>query len=451
MKKKRFFYGILSLLLALTLILCGCPNPADATPKGQEQSETPEQPETPDPVDPAFWFGEIHAALIDRIGTVTSEEYTGDMGQIANSQYVCDAINAKWQTSYTPVSGTATQAANVEYLLKMIDKANANRGATSYGTSAYATLQALDKAVVDDAVQRLWKPAGKFVAVASNSDKAAYSTDGINWTETMLPKITAWSCVAFGNNKFVAINNYNNDKEVYSTDSITWTMAASSSGVQWTKLIYGNDKFIAVGGISNSSSTFTYSTDGSVWTSVSVPSAQWYGVVYGNGKYIASSFNVSVVSTDGINWAEITVPIAGVMAYGNGRFVVVDRDIDGAGNRIAYSTDGITWIMKTLPVSAYWGSITYGNNKFVAVSKSYLSGSSYVADNKVVFSTDGITWTAATLPNSADWRDITYGNGKFVAVAFSTDKAAYSADGITWAAATMPSSANWLSVTYGGE
>jgi hypothetical protein len=73
-----------------------------------------------------------------------------DMGQIANTQYVCNAINAKWGTSFTPVSGTATQAANCEYLLKMIDKAN--NGSTSYGTGSYATKQVVDKIAVDNAI-----------------------------------------------------------------------------------------------------------------------------------------------------------------------------------------------------------------------------------------------------------------------------------------------------------
>ena len=36
---------------------------------------------------------------------------------------------------------------------------------------------------------------GKFVAVASDSDKAVYSTDGINWTETTLPSSTTWRSV----------------------------------------------------------------------------------------------------------------------------------------------------------------------------------------------------------------------------------------------------------------
>jgi hypothetical protein len=134
---------------------------------------TPELPEPPEPIDPAFWFGEIHSALIARVGSTSSDDYTGqtgeEMGQIANCQYVCNAINAKWQTTYVPVAGTELKAANCKYLLKMIDKAN--RNTTTYGTSEYATLQMIDTTAVNDAVNRLWKPAGKFVAVAYTATK----------------------------------------------------------------------------------------------------------------------------------------------------------------------------------------------------------------------------------------------------------------------------------------
>jgi hypothetical protein len=242
MKKKRFFYGILGLLLAFGLTLCGCPNPADGTPKDQEQPEAPEQPGTPEvpaPVDPAFWFGEIHAALISRIGTVTSEEYTGDMGQIANVQYVCDAINTKWGAgTVTLVDGTASQAANCEYLLKMIDKAN--RNTTTYGTSAYATLQVIDTIAVDTAVQTLWKPAGKFVAVSGGSDNAAYSTDGETWTATTMPHSDNWQSVTYGNGTFVALA-YSSDKAAYSTDGITWTATTMPSTDNWRAITYGGE------------------------------------------------------------------------------------------------------------------------------------------------------------------------------------------------------------------
>lgn len=46
---------------------------------------------------------------------------------------------------------------------------------------------------------------GKFVAVLSGSSIAAYSTDGITWTETTLPGSRSWTSVCYGNGVFVAI------------------------------------------------------------------------------------------------------------------------------------------------------------------------------------------------------------------------------------------------------
>ena len=46
---------------------------------------------------------------------------------------------------------------------------------------------------------------GKFVAVAYNSGNAAYSTDGINWTESTMPASRYWYSVTYGDGKFVAV------------------------------------------------------------------------------------------------------------------------------------------------------------------------------------------------------------------------------------------------------
>jgi hypothetical protein len=117
------------------------------------------------------------------------------MGQIANTQYIYNTLYAKWGTSFQPAAGTATQAANCEYLLKMVDKANGN--STSYGTGSYATKQVVDTVAVNDAVNRLIVPGGKFVVLTGGS-KVVYSTDGINWIETTIPSRTNCYSVIYG-------------------------------------------------------------------------------------------------------------------------------------------------------------------------------------------------------------------------------------------------------------
>jgi hypothetical protein len=192
---KYFLVGWMALaLIAMAFISCLNPTSGSGTPGG------PETPEPPPLLDPAFWFGDVHAPLIKRLGVVSSEGYTDEigeeMGQAANCQYVCNAINAKRGTSYVPVAGTALLAANCEYLLKLIDKAN--RNTTTYGTGIYATKQIVDTIAVNDAVSRLWVPGGKFVAITVSNGNAAYSTDGINWSAATLPSSAYWGSVTYG-------------------------------------------------------------------------------------------------------------------------------------------------------------------------------------------------------------------------------------------------------------
>ena len=238
---------------------------------------------------------------------------------------------------------------------------------------------------------------GKYVAVAFNSDKGAYSTDGITWTEMSMPAVGSW-IVTYGNGKYVAVAS-GNTNGAYSTDGINWTEMSMPTSRSWNGLTYGNGKFVAVAA---SSDKGAYSTDGVTWTEMSMPTSRdWASVTYGDGKFVA---------------------------------VVVDS-LYGA-----YSTDGITWTEMSMSASRIWRRVTYGNGKFVAVA--------YISD-KGAYSTDGINWTEMSMPTSRSWIGVTYGDDKFVAVAFNSDKGAYSTDGITWTETTLPASIRWNDVTYG--
>ena len=60
-----------------------------------------------------------------------------------------------------------------------------------------------------------------WLSVAYNSNIFAYSTDGINWTESTISSTNRWwISVCYGNGKFVAVA-YNSNYFAYSTDGIT--------------------------------------------------------------------------------------------------------------------------------------------------------------------------------------------------------------------------------------
>jgi hypothetical protein len=267
-----------------------------------------------------------------------------------------------------------------------------------------------------------------------------YYGEPTEWKESTLPSAVKWHDVVYGNNKFVAVA-YNSNIAAYSTDGITWIETTLPSVATWRRITYGNNKFVAIAYISNKS---VYSEDGINWIETQLPSsAPWHDITYGNNKFviIANNSNKAAHSLDGITWTETTLPSSvkwyGV-TYGNNKFVTIADDT----NKAAYSSDGINWIETTLPSNAKWRNITYGNNKFVAVA---------TVSNKSVYSLDGINWTDSTLPSSADWYNLTYGNNKFVAFANKSDKSAYSYDGITWTPTELPLIGDWLGITYGNN
>ena len=90
----------------------------------------------------------------------------------------------------------------------------------------------------------------------------------------------------------------------------------------------------------------------------------WCAITYGNGKFVAITYDKVAVSDDGINWTLTDNEIANLrnIVFGNGLFVITPL----SGNVCYYSTDGISWANTTLPESGDWKALTYGNDKFVA-------------------------------------------------------------------------------------
>lgn len=253
---------------------------------------------------------------------------------------------------------------------------------------------------------------GKFVSVCQNSNKAAYSTDGIIWSASTLPISTNWRSVAYGNGKFVAVA-YGNTVASYSTDGITWKIATVPKA-NWNCVTYGNGKFVATSLNSNQSA---YSTDGVTWKSATMPStAYWYSVAYGNGKFVAvSDTNKAAYSTDGVTWKSATLPSSNArrsICYGNGKFVTPAYETSS----VNYSEDGITWETSTLPASVRWYCVAFGGGTFVAIGQSQTAA----------YSEDGINWMETQMSSSTSWQGAAYGDNKFVAVSsYNINAAAY--------------------------
>jgi hypothetical protein len=229
---------------------------------------------------------------------------------------------------------------------------------------------------------------------------------------------------SFPNNTSTAITNF--------TD-------VSYSGSLIRGVVYGNGIFIATG-----ASSRLYSFDGINWTVPSVSGWQCDKIAFGNDLFVGVGFaTVSGVptafaytSTDGLTWTSRT-PAAALwwreIVFGNDLFVAVSRS--GTGNRVMTSTDGINWNSRSTPMDANFTGIAYGNGVFVAVSE----GGIGVTGGNVMTSTDGIIWTQRNLNWTAS--TVHFANGKF------TTGYRYSTNGITWTEANLNFNAE--GITYG--
>ena len=114
------------------------------------------------------------------------------------------------------------------------------------------------------------------------------------------------------------------------------------------------------------------------------------------------------------------------IAYGDNYFMAIPT----TGTVGAVSTDGVEWTELTLP-SGVWTNVAYGNCYWVVLGDSLVA---YSASN-------GLGWRTSQLPTTSTWSSIVYGNGTFVAISSDNTRAAYSTNqGLTWNASSLSSS-----------
>lgn len=99
-------------------------------------------------------------------------------------------------------------------------------------------------------------------------------------------------------------------------------------------------------------------------------------------------------------------------------FVTISRT-----GSLSYSTNGIEWTAAETGPIGQWKSVTFGNNKFVAISDSW--------GGQTAYSSDGITWSLGTNFGTGSYNPVVFGNGIFVTMNID-GQFVYSLDGQTW-------------------
>jgi hypothetical protein len=174
--------------------------------------------------------------------------------------------------------------------------------------------------------------AGTTVAVAytTGGNNLKYSTTGTSWTQITIGSSQRLNSIAYGNATFVVSLGATGNSVYTSTDGISWTL---QSGVlpatQSFALVYGT-KFIAM---PYGTTTGGYSSNGTSWTSMTVPAGSYNQIGYSGGVYLAASYGTTdaISSTDGISWTARTLSSALTIVNvngGNNSFVLMPGDTD---------------------------------------------------------------------------------------------------------------------------
>jgi hypothetical protein len=184
---------------------------------------------------------------------------------------------------------------------------------------------------------------GKFYAVGFSGAMAS-STDGKTWTDIILPSNNDEICdIEYGNGHYVIACRW--QRTLYSSttgESDTWTVSTNDYGATFRctrTIIYSGGKFI-VGGcatvVTKGNSNITISSTGiSDWVIKSNLSGTGVAdIAYGGGMLIATgdgsgNKNMGYSRDNGETWTVISgvgydAVGGGAIAYGNGRFVIVD-------------------------------------------------------------------------------------------------------------------------------
>jgi len=297
---------------------------------------------------------------------------------------------------------------------------------------------------------------GRWIAIPTSGTAATTTTDGSNWTQIALPNNLTWTGIAYGNGYWIAVaSGVGAQSMSYSTAAVSksngsgWRTVNLPSATTWSNIAYGNGTFVT---IATGTNTGAYSTNyGNTWnncqTATTITSSAITGFTVSGGTatitFNSQTYTPFVVGTTVTLSGFTPAQTSGTVNNVNATFTVTSSSqtqvqfaLTGSYTSATFGT--ILGTQAGLPSGGTWTSIAYGNNLFVAISS---------GGTAAMYSSDGITWRASTLPASTTWSSVAYGQGIFVAVSNTSNTTAYTINGSTWYSSNIAITAD--KVVYG--
>lgn len=192
-----------------------------------------------------------------------------------------------------------------------------------------------------------------------------------------------------------------------SSDALNWTSTATSFTVGDCYMVANGVLFAGDAGFTN---TFYYSTNGTSFTQVSLPTGtiadgHLVAVVYASGNYVAfvrrgtvNAYAVHTFTSSNLTtWtygAQVTAVtynniLADINVASDGTTIVISNDGYSSNSSLAYSTNGTSWTSGYGPAgTAYFFSrLEYVNGRFVGVFTSNTT-----SNGMIMYSTNGTSW-----------------------------------------------------------
>lgn len=300
--------------------------------------------------------------------------------------------------------------------------------------------------ILNETKQIKLKP-GVGITITEDGVISAFLDDS-DWKSTTMPLQKYWSDCTYGADKFVAVASELN-QVAYSTDGISWELQSTSWSNSYIApyICFGGGKFVV---IFTGESVVSCSTDGLTWANYDLPlSEKWNCIAYGNGVFVALSFrhndkdsgsDVAIYSKDGMHWERgsgLTKEKWASVAFGNGHFIAISFDT----NKYAHSIDGITWTVGNMPSATWWNDIVFGNGRFVAIASHF--------DEKIAYTEIPLINWQTTSFFGGEFNSIAFGDGKFCVATYDRDEAYISSNGISWEPYTLPKRDHWNTTCYG--
>jgi hypothetical protein len=266
------------------------------------------------------------------------------------------------------------------------------------------------------------------------------STDGVTWTLQQRRRPYVLNCIAYGNGRFVALENgpSNVDADaLISIDGADWAQTALETvneavgevdhSVGASSVTFAEGTFAAVGRVDLDTFWIGSSTNGVNWVDrflIWTGSRPQSGMAYGNGLFVTDGF----MSSDAVNWQEQsgTADFLRAIAYGNGEFVALGWEFDPAISDMKLdaliSTTGLSWTQGPTRWPKDAGrAVAFGGGTFVAVGD----------NGGILSSTDGMSWIQRESGTQTQLNGVAYGDNGFIAVG-AAGTILTSADGVAW-------------------